>query len=262
LERHGTIRAVRTRWVPRIAFLLALISSTACREAPREDRLLVLAASSLREAFTELGAGFEAEHPGVRVELAFAGTQELRAQVEHGARADVFASADLAHLEGLERRGLTEPFAIFARNVPVIVVAPGAPIRSLEDLPSAGRIAVGAPEVPIGGYAAAILDHAGRRLGHGFRASVEARIVSREFNVRQVMAKVELGEADAGIVYRTDVRAGVSVVSIPAEFGVEAAYPIAALRDAPHPELARAFVEFVRSEKGRRILRARGFEVP
>lgn len=242
--------------------LLSLSLGLACREAPRDDRLVVLAASSLREAFADLGAGFEAEHPGVRVELAFAGSQELRAQVEHGARADVFASADVAQMEALERKGLTEPFEVFAKNVPVIGVAPGLPIRSLEDLPSAERIAIGAPEVPIGRYAARILDRAQERLGDGFRARVEARIVSREFNVRQVLAKVELGEADAGIVYRTDVRAGVSVVEIPAGFGVEAFYPIAALRDAPNPGLARAFVAWVGSEKGRRILRARGFEAP
>ena len=242
--------------------LLSLVPCVGCREAGHDQPLVVLAASSLREAFDELGAGFEVEHPGVRVELAFSGTQELRAQVEHGARADVFASADLAHMEALVREGLALEPSVFARNIPVVVVAPGAPVRTFADLPSAERIAIGAPEVPIGRYAAAVLDRAQEALGDGFRDRVEARIVSREFNVRQVLAKVELGEAQAGIVYRTDVRDGVSVVPIPEVLAVKPEYPISVLRGAPRPGLAHAFIAWVRSERGRRILVAHGFDVP
>jgi molybdate transport system substrate-binding protein len=128
----------------------------------------------------------------------------------------------------------------------------------------AERIVIGVPEVPIGKYALQILDNASRSLGADFRARVEARIVSRELNVRQVLAKVALGEADAGIVYRTDIgtnRDNVSIVTIPPEMNVIAKYPIAVVRAAAHPKLAQQWVAFILSEPGQEILRGAGFIV-
>jgi molybdate transport system substrate-binding protein len=129
----------------------------------------------------------------------------------------------------------------------------------------AQRIVVGVPEVPVGKYTLQILDNAAHKLGADFRARVEARIVSRELNVRQVLAKVTLGEADAGIVYRTDIgtnRDAVGVVTIPPEMNVIAKYPIAVVRAAAHPKLAQQWVTFILSEQGQGILRGAGFIVP
>lgn len=245
------------------AWLLAAALAVGCsgneeRSAPKE--LVVFAAASLRDAFTALGPDFERAHPGARVTFNFAGTQRLRAQLEHGAPADVFASADPQHMDALLRAGRVERPVFFAQNEPVIVVAEGAPRRDLGELPSASRLVVGTPEVPIGRYTGLILDRAALRFGSDFRVRVEARVVSRELNVRQVLAKVSLGEADAGIVYRTDVRRErVRIVDIPAELNVVARYPIAALRAAPHPELARAWIAWVRSDAGQATLARFGF---
>jgi molybdate transport system substrate-binding protein len=231
---------------------------------PAEDEVVVFAAASLREAFVAIGDAFERAHPGVDVVFNFAGTQELRTQAEHGARADVFASADLRHMQGLVDEGLVSSPRVFARNTLAIVTTRerAADLRDLADLPSARRIVIGGPEVPVGRYTAKALELASDALGADFRARLEARIVSRELSVRQVLAKVRLGEADAGIVYRTDAwpaRHEVGVVELPDAVQVSADYPIAAMRDAPHPTLAAAFVAFVLSDEGQRPLAEHGF---
>jgi molybdate transport system substrate-binding protein len=228
-------------------------------------QLTVFAASSLRDAFQDLGRIFEQQHPGTSVSFNFAGSQELRTQVEHGARADVLASADPRTLRALAGAGLSLEPQVFARNEPVIVVPVGNPagIDALADLPRARRLVVGAPEVPIGEYTVRILEAASRRYGPAFGAAVESRVASRELNVRQVLAKVALGEADAAIVYRTDAlasRGAVEVISIPPQLNVVAEYPIALLRGAPRPGLARAFVELVLSSAGQAVLARHGFQ--
>jgi len=231
---------------------------------PRE--LLVLAASSLKAAFTMLEPEFEWRHPEVDVRFSFAGTQELRRQLEAGAAADVFASADEKHLQALQDQKLVEAPVLFAENEPVIVTFATArhPVKDLVDLKLVDRLVLGVPEVPIGRYSLEILDRAEKKLGAGFRAAVEARVVSRELNVRQVLAKITLGEADAGIVYRSDVsppHRSVRVVPIPEEVNVIARYPIAVVARAPQAELARAWVALVTSKTGRVALDAAGFRV-
>jgi molybdate transport system substrate-binding protein len=227
----------------------------------------VFAAASLREAFTALAAGFREAHPGVEITFNFAGTQELRTQLEHGASVDVFASADQHHMDELVRAARVARPAVFARNEPVVVVAKeaAAAITEFAQVPRAARIVIGVPEVPIGRYTLQILDRANGVLGADFRARVEDRVVSREFNVRQVLAKVSLGEAEAGFVYRTDVRAlpeGVTVLPIPEAVNVVADYPIAVVSGAPNAVLARAWVDYVLSPDGQRILRETGFLSP
>jgi molybdate transport system substrate-binding protein len=228
-------------------------------------QLTVFAASSLRDAFEELGRRFEREHAGTSISFNFAGSQELWTQIEHGARADVLASADPKTARALADAGFAEEARVFARNEPVIVVPAGNPTRigRLEDLPRARRLVIGAPEVPIGAYTVRILEAASRRYGADFRAAVEGRVASRELNVRQVLAKVVLAEADAGIVYRTDARAAhdaIETIAIPPDLNVVAEYPIALLRAAPQPVLARAFVELVFSAAGRAVLAQHGFQ--
>jgi len=246
------------------SLLLALSLGCADPEsgAPARTPLVVLAASSLREAFTAIAEDFEREHADVTVTFNFAGSQELSTQLEHGAAADVLASADMLQMERASRRAVTP--RVFAHNELVIVLSrQGAVrVRSLADLPKLDRIVLGAPEVPVGRYTAQVLDRASTRFGDDFRSRVEGRVVSRELNVRQVLAKVTLGEAQAALVYRTDaIRSESSgrVVTIPADLNVLAEYPIAVIADAPHPDAARAFVNWVLSPRGQRALLEAGF---
>jgi molybdate transport system substrate-binding protein len=242
--------------------LLALLPGPALAAPQRE--LVVFAAASLREVLGDLGAAFEKSHPGVKVQLSLAGSQELRTQIEQGARADVFASADFKSMDALARAGLVGHPSVFARNEPVIVVPHGNPagIRALADLEKTKRLVIGAPDVPIGGYTVKIFDAAGRKLGPDFRAKLEAAVVSRELNVRQVLAKVTLGEAEAGIVYRTDAlttRDKVDVVPISPDLNVVAEYPIATLAASREGGLAQELVQLVLSPEGQRRLAAAGF---
>jgi molybdate transport system substrate-binding protein len=224
----------------------------------------VFAASSLRDAFTALSSAFKAAHPGVELTFNFAGSQELRAQIEQGASADVFASADTKHMEALRTASRVQAPVLFAHNEPVVVVAKesASKVKSLADLPGLERIVLGAAEVPIGRYSLQILERASASLGADFRARVEAKVVSRELNVRQVLSKVSLGEAQAGIVYRSDAlsaKDAVVTLTIPPEQNVMADYPIAVVADAAHPLLARAWLALVSSEEGQRALTAAGF---
>jgi molybdate transport system substrate-binding protein len=220
----------------------------------------VFAAASLTDAFTDLGAAFETAHPGTTVTFNFAGSQQLATQITTGgAPADVFASADLAQMDVVADADLPagDP-VVFARNRLAMVVEPGNPagVTTLDDL---GRddvtVVLAAEEVPAGRYAREALDAAG----------VTVRPVSLETDVRAVLTKVSLGEADAGIVYTSDVAAAndrVEGVAIPDEDNVIAAYHIAALRDAPNTPAAGAFVALVRSSEGRHMLDAYGFDAP
>jgi len=261
----------------RIAIVIALAAAAVagCKgkesaPAPTKEtakppgELTVFAASSLREAFLDLEQAFSAAHPDVQITFNFAGTQELRAQIEHGAAVDVFAAADSKHMKELATAGAVVDPVVFARNEPVVVVARdrAAALTAFADLPKAARIVIGVPDVPIGRYTDQILGNAGSKLGAAVKAAIEAKIVSRELNVRQVLAKVSLGEADAGIVYRTDAVTAadkVAVVAIPPEINVVAEYPIAVLKAAPNTALAHAWLALVLSAAGQELLTKRGF---
>jgi molybdate transport system substrate-binding protein len=222
--------------------------------SPR-DEVTVFAASSLTDAFTEIGRRFEAEH-GVSVAFNFLSSSDLASQIEQGAEADVFASADEVNMHRAvdSDYGNAEP-VVFARNTLEIVVPAGNPagIQSLADLEDDGLvISLCNDECPAGGYAREIFDKAGVR--------VEAD--SLETEVKGVVTRVAIGEADAGIVYKTDVEAAgneVEGIDIPAEMNVVAEYPIAALED--ESAAATHFVEYVLSREGRTVLRMHGFLV-
>jgi molybdate transport system substrate-binding protein len=232
--------------------------------APPPRELVVFEAASLKDAFAQLARRFQQDNPGAKVVANPAGSQELRAQIEHGAAADVIATADRKQMDALAAQGLVVAPSVFTCNEPVIVVraALASVIRTLADLPRADRIVIGAPEVPIGAYTLQILRNAAAKQGTEFPARVQAKVASRELSVRQVLAKVVLGEADAGVVYRSDaIAAGgkAAIVNIPPEMNVSAVYPIAALKAAPHPELARRWIDLVTSPAGRAALREAGF---
>jgi len=247
--------------------LLASIALLFARAAFGEE-ITVDAAASLREVFDDLGKQLQAKAAGTQVHMNFAGSQELRTQIEQGANVDVFASADTKHMAALEKAGLLAgPAKIFARNEPVIVVAKGNPagVKGIADLPKAKRLVIGVPEVPIGNYTLQILDKASAKLGKDFKGKVLAQVVSKELNVRQILAKVTLGEADVAVVYRTDANTAkekLEVIEIPADVNVVAEYPIAVLKSAPQPKLAGAFVDLVLSGDGQKRLAAAGFTMP
>ncbi len=221
--------------------------------------LVVFAAASLTDAFSELGDAFAAANPDASVTFNFAASSALVAQIIEGAPADVYASADLTNMARLTDAGASagEP-VVFANNLSEIVVAPGNPlgIAGVEDLANGDLIVVVcAPEVPCGTYASQIFDSAG----------VDAAVDSYEENVRAVLTKVTLGEADAGIVYATDVIAAgdeADGVEIPADLDVVAEYPIAVTADAPNPDAAQAFIDVVLGAEGQAVLASHGFGAP
>ena len=245
--------------------LATLIAAAGCgKSAPDKAELKVFAAASLREAFTEIGTAFEKSHPGVTVAFQFAGSQELRAQIEQGAAVDVFASADTKHMNALLETETMGKAEIFARNEPVVVVPKdkASSVATFTDLSTVTKLVVGAPDVPIGRYTDKILVNVGQQMDPELSKLIQSKIVSRELNVRQVLAKVSLGEADAGIVYRTDAATAadkVAVVAIPENVNVIAEYPIAAAKAAPNAVLARGFVATVLSAEGQDVLKRHGF---
>lgn len=219
--------------------------------------LTVYAAASLTASFTELLDAFAAEHPAVTVAPpAFDGSSTLATQLREGAPADVFASADQANMQTVAQ--LVENPVVFTTNTLEIAVAPGNPrgIHSLADLARPDLdVIVCAPRVPCGSATRELL-----RVG-----GVDLTPASEEQNVTAVLRKVELGEADAGVVYVTDVAAAagrVDGVRLPDASQAVNDYPIAVLRDAQNPRVARAFVAFVLSEQGRGILQRYGFGAP
>jgi molybdate transport system substrate-binding protein len=218
--------------------------------------LTVLAAASLRETFTELGQEFEESHPGVEVVFSFGGSSDLVTQLLGGARGDVLATADQANMDKAADADLVrgEPIP-FAGNTLTIVVPPGNPgkVTSFADLATPGlAVVVCAPEVPCG--------RATRRLEDA--TGVALSPVSEESSVTDVLNKVVTGEADAGLAYVTDASgAGDSVeaVTVPEAAQIVNIYPIAALAEAPQPQLAEEFVDLVTGPRGQQALAGAGF---
>lgn len=232
----------------------------------RAESLHVFAASSLTEAFQELGVLFGEQNPGKKVDFNFAGSQILRTQIEHGAEVDVFASADRVPMEALQAVGLMGPDSVFARNRLVVVTPRESPrVRRVVDLAVPGtRIAVADRGVPVGRYTLRVLEKVDRAsLGAvGLRQRIMENVVSRETSVRAVLAKVSLGEVDAGFVYATDAHmAGerVRAVEIPESLNVIAAYPIALATRSASRESAARFLALVLGEQGQRTLAGHGF---
>lgn len=228
-----------------------------------KTRLEVFAASSLTEAFKDIESSFEVAHPGVDVALNFSGSQVLRIQLEQGASADVFASANPKHMAALVEAEIVASSAIFAHNELVVIVPRDNPagLDSFEDLSDAERVVIGTDNVPVGIYTRQMFEKARAALGEDFVANILDDVASEESNVRLVRAKVDMGEADAAIVYRTDAASSgrVGIVEIPPEFNVRASYAIGGVVFGAEPELGQKFVDFVRSSQGRDILGRRGF---
>jgi len=251
-----------TRVLP--ALLLAACSLGAS-SASSDATVSVYAASSLTDVMAQAESTFEAAHEGIDVQVSLAGSQVLRLQIEQGAPARIFVSADRDHLQALARQGLVQPHGDLAANRIVLIVPESSPLTSFRELPQARRLVVGASTVPIGRYTQVILERAEAAWGPEFSQAVEQRIVSRESNVRLVRAKVALGEADAALVYRTDAVGldGVRVIELPEPVAVRATYPIGrVLQPGAESPASQAFLDFLAGPEGRAILQQHGFEAP
>jgi molybdate transport system substrate-binding protein len=241
----------------------------ACAASAKGDAVRVFAAASLASSFGELGRAFEREHAGAHVEFVLAGSQQLVAQLRQGASGDVLATADTRTMEDAKAAGLLQGDAsTFVRNRLVLIVPASNParIRTWADLSKRGiKLVIGTDAVPVGHYAREVLVRLAKQPGgsDAWLARANANVVSEEENVKAVLSKVQLGEADAGFVYRSDiapaVRRYVHVVPFPDDANVIASYPIAALAQAPHAELARAFADYVTTPAAQAVFVRNGF---
>lgn len=238
--------------------------------AQSNDELLIFAASSLTDAFIELANEFE-ENSNSQVTLNFAGSSTLSAQLLQGAPANVFASANLEQMQTLVNEGLIsdESVTIFAENELVLItpIENPAEIESAQDLANNNILLVlAAPTVPIREYTDILLDNLGELYGNHFPERVNQNIVSEELNVRQVVARVALGEADAGIVYRTDITEDIAedvqIIPLPDNTSPRASYVIAPLIENENIDNANQFIDFVLSDTGQSILQAWQFCSP
>lgn len=241
-----------------------LVVASACGSGARgtsvEPELTVFAAASLTQAFQEIGHAFQGQRPGLEVSFNFAGSHLLATQVSETATADVYASADPAQMARLRRAGRVRQPLEFATNGMVVVVPARNPadIDEPADLAREGTtVVLGAPAVPAGKYARESLAHL------GLLSRVEPNVVSNEEDVKQALGKVATATADAAIVYRSDVTAEVAsqVAVVELDTPVEPRYLVAPTTTSDQPELARAFVEYVRRNGGP-FLRQAGFGVP
>ncbi|GHO83100.1 molybdate ABC transporter substrate-binding protein [Dictyobacter formicarum] len=237
-------------------------ASTTSKPATSNISLQVFAAASLTESFTEIAKQYQAQHPNVSIKYNFNGSQLLEQQIANGAPADVFASADQTNMKKANAAGLVESAKVFAQNRLVVIVPVGNKnVTTLKDLSKSGvKIDVGAASVPAGKYSQQVLDKMGAspQYGASYEVNVKKNIVSQEENVKAVVQKVQLGEVDAGFVYRTDVTNAVAnkvtVLDIPDSFNVIAQYPIAVTKNAPHSTEARDFLNYVLSSNGQAVL--------
>ncbi len=253
----------------RFAILVSLLAVACGCQAPgaaASRKLNVFAAASLTDAFTEISRKFESAHPGVLVVFNFGGSQNLRTQIEQGAPADVFASANTAEMTALVNDQKVQAGAprVFLTNRLVVILPPKnlAGLSSLQDLARPGlKLVLAAEPVPAGVYARQVLENLNADYGADYEEKVLANVVSNEDDVKQVVAKVQLGEADAGIVYVSDAVAASALqrIEIPSAANVLAQYPIAPLIGSAQPDLATEFIAYVLSSDGQAILKKWGF---
>jgi molybdate transport system substrate-binding protein len=288
-ERHGNeVNDVTQRKTPMVYSLYGLLASlilslTGCSPpvgavanppgggaTPDPVTLTVFAAASLTDAFTEIGGQFEAANPEIDLVFNFAGSQQLAQQLSQGAPADVFASANQRQMAVVITSGRIAPDApqTFAQNRLVVIFPKDNPvgISRLQDLARPGlNLVLAGKAVPAGGYALDFLAKADQDadFGPNFKDKTLQNVVSYEQNVRAVLVKVSLGEADAGIVYLSDINGSnarnVGYVDIPDRLNIIASYPLAPIGDSPNLRPAQAFINFVLSSPGQEILANHGF---
>jgi molybdate transport system substrate-binding protein len=242
-----------------VALALAVLGLGACGGGDAsQQQLVVSAASSLEDAFTEYAKSF----PDADIRQSFAGSDQLAAQIRQGARPDVYAAASTDYPDQLYEDGLVEKPRVFAANRLVIAVPKGSEIHSLSDLAKPGiTLVIGDPTVPVGSYAHEVLD----RLPAAERKAILANVRSEEPEAAGIVAKLGGGAADAGFVYITDVKAAgadLRAIRLPAGLQPDVAYGVAIVKDASNPELAHRYVDGLFNGDGKRELHSAGFLPP
>ena len=233
-------------------------SASTSSSAAQTGTITVLAASSLKGTFTQLGKQFETAHPGDTVKFSFGASSALAEQINSGAPADVFASASTKNMDQVVTKGNASNPQNFAKNIMEVAVPPNNPakVTSVNDLAkSPVKVALCQPLVPCGVVAAEVFKN----------AKITVKPVTLQPDVKSVLTQVELGNVDAGVVYVTDVEAAgskVKGVTIPADVNATTTYPIAALTHSTEQSIAQAFVAYVLSPTGEQVLKAAGFEQP
>jgi molybdate transport system substrate-binding protein len=275
VHRRGYLRVLAVASIP----ILMLAGLTSCGGGSESSgsgggggkhggTLTVLAASSLTDAFGELGKILEERNEGVEVKQSFGASSDLLAQIQQGAPADVFASAAEEEMDTAVKDSLVagKP-QIFVKNREVIMVPKDNPanIESLQDLAKPDtKLVLAQKDVPAADYAVEILGKANAEYGEDFEKDVLSNVVSREADVRASVNRVVVGDADATFGYASDytpdIRDRVKVVPIPPNLNIIATYPIASLKDAKEPDLAKKWVDLVTSKEGQRVLEKWNFE--
>lgn len=253
-----------------VALFAALVLSMSAGFAQSPDEITVFTAASLTGAFGEIGEMYENE-TGIHVAFNFDGSQALRTQLENGAYADVFASANIKQMNALRESGVVNnsSVAIFTKNKLALIVPKDNPanIRNLTDLARPGvKIVMGTKDVPVGDYALQIIAKLGNDSAYGpdYETDVLANVISQETNVNYVVTKVALGEADAGFAYVSDVTqdmiSKIDKIVIPDEYNIIAEYPMGMLMESKYPAESQRFMDLVMSDEGRAVLEKYGFD--
>ena len=260
---------LRWYWGVGLVVVLCMFCSDGLAQSPGRPtgELTVFAAASLTEPFTEIGKRLEVAHTGLKIIYNFGGSPTLRTQIEQGARADVFVSADMAQMELAKKNGMVQgETPVFVKNRLVVIVPRNNPgqVTTFRDLAKPGlKLTLAAPKVPVGNYSRQALSKAHAEYGTEFVERVLRNLVSEEENVKQVVTKVQLGEADAGVVYVSDVTPKVSkevlIIQIPEVYNQIATYPIALTQGVQNRAAAEMFIAFVLSPEGQAVLKAHNF---
>jgi len=239
--------------------------------AEEKTTLTVFTAASLTGAFSEICSEYNAENQNIKVEPVFDGSQALRTQIEQGAFADIFVSANTKHMNALKDEGYmdNDTIVLFLENSLAVIIPKEnkAGINSLSDLAKPGiKIVIGTADVPFGSYTRQILDKMANssEYGEDYKEAVYANVISEETSVGTVVPKLTLGEADAAFVYKSDIlreyRDQLSRIDIPAEYNVIAKYPLGIVAESDNKQAAADFIEFVRGDSGSAILKDYGFD--
>ncbi|PKM52012.1 MAG: molybdate ABC transporter substrate-binding protein [Firmicutes bacterium HGW-Firmicutes-7] len=256
-----------------LGLLLSCISLIGCYQEEKKTKLIILAAASLTEAYTDLEKGFEAKYTDIDLQFTFAGTTTLLPQIKQGLEADVFISANEAAMLELIKEGYIkeESANIFAHNQLALMVYKDTAfdVKSMEDILQEGiKVIVGEPNLPIGKYTVEMLDEieAQGLYSENYKQLFMDHIVSLENSVKAIAIKVEMGEADVGVVYGTDFTAlnnkWVHRIDIPKAYNPKATYELATLNNSKYKKIADKFIEYVLDKDGQDYLLKYGFMLP